>query len=244
MVICTQVPPPVCRFRQWIRNAFAAGALPADEAPATCRSNVITTTTPRSVDTLKHMQKRLARTGVGSSRAATPTDGAGTRLASPSRPDFVQVRCRRAGSRQRVYRHLVSTARRAAHQSTRLTNLAAPARAAIAAQDVSQRNSGAPACLDYDLGMRTDPRPRRYVPLPALILTRPVLRYSHSREAYVLRLVGTRPRPAPRSPGRPAGLRRAGTTPRPRAAAAARLTGPTQRPSPSRPADCEKLGWA
>ena len=43
--------------------------------------------------------------------------------------------------------------------------------------------------------MRTDPRPRRYVPLPALILTRPVLRYSHSREAYVLRLVGNRTGP-------------------------------------------------
>ncbi|MDQ6841501.1 MAG: hypothetical protein M3025_03640 [Actinomycetota bacterium] len=40
--------------------------------------------------------------------------------------------------------------------------------------------------------MRTDPRTRRYLPPSALALTRPILRYSYGREAYVLRLVGKR----------------------------------------------------
>jgi hypothetical protein len=38
---------------------------------------------------------------------------------------------------------------------------------------------------------RPTPRPRRYVPRSWLLLLRPLLRYSLTREAYVLRLVGT-----------------------------------------------------
>jgi len=38
--------------------------------------------------------------------------------------------------------------------------------------------------------MRTVKRPRRYVPGYLLVLLRPVLRYSVSRDAYVLRGVG------------------------------------------------------
>ncbi len=40
--------------------------------------------------------------------------------------------------------------------------------------------------------MRTVKRPRRYVSRPLLMMGRPVLRYSKSRDAYVLRLVGGR----------------------------------------------------
>jgi hypothetical protein len=39
--------------------------------------------------------------------------------------------------------------------------------------------------------MRATPRQRRYVPRHWLMLLRPLLRYSLTREAYVLRLVGT-----------------------------------------------------
>jgi hypothetical protein len=39
--------------------------------------------------------------------------------------------------------------------------------------------------------MRTVRRPRRYVARHWLILLRPVLRYSHAREAFVLRAVGS-----------------------------------------------------
>jgi hypothetical protein len=38
--------------------------------------------------------------------------------------------------------------------------------------------------------MRTVKRPRRYVPRYWLVLTRPFLRYSEARRAYVLRIVG------------------------------------------------------
>jgi len=40
--------------------------------------------------------------------------------------------------------------------------------------------------------MRTVRRPRRYVAGHWLALMRPLLRYSHSRDAYILRLVGSR----------------------------------------------------
>lgn len=40
--------------------------------------------------------------------------------------------------------------------------------------------------------MRDTPRPRRSVGPCAFTLLRPVLRYSHSRDAYVLRVVGNR----------------------------------------------------
>jgi hypothetical protein len=39
--------------------------------------------------------------------------------------------------------------------------------------------------------MRTVRRPRRYVARHWLVLLRPALRYSHTREAYVLRGVGS-----------------------------------------------------
>jgi hypothetical protein len=39
--------------------------------------------------------------------------------------------------------------------------------------------------------MRTVKRPRRYVARQWLVLLRPLLRYSHTREAYVLRGVGS-----------------------------------------------------
>ncbi len=39
--------------------------------------------------------------------------------------------------------------------------------------------------------MRTVKRPRRYIARHWLMLLRPVLRYSHMREAYVLRFVGS-----------------------------------------------------
>ncbi len=51
--------------------------------------------------------------------------------------------------------------------------------------------------------MRTTPRPRHHVGPFLLTLLRPVLRWSHSRDAYVLRAVGNRwgpvlrPRAAP-----------------------------------------------
>jgi hypothetical protein len=38
--------------------------------------------------------------------------------------------------------------------------------------------------------MRTTPRPRRYIRPLAFVLLRPVLRFSYTREAYVLRAVG------------------------------------------------------
>jgi hypothetical protein len=38
--------------------------------------------------------------------------------------------------------------------------------------------------------MRTFHRPRHYVPRQWLVMGRPVLRYSESRDAYILRLVG------------------------------------------------------
>ena len=47
--------------------------------------------------------------------------------------------------------------------------------------------------------MRSTARPRHYLPPPALTLTRPLLHYSVSREAYVLRLVGNRLGPVLRS---------------------------------------------
>ena len=40
--------------------------------------------------------------------------------------------------------------------------------------------------------MRTVRRPRQYLAGPWLALLRPVLRYSSSRDAYVLRLIGSR----------------------------------------------------
>lgn len=39
--------------------------------------------------------------------------------------------------------------------------------------------------------MRTSPRPRRPLPPALLAVLRPALRYSYTREAYVLRGVGT-----------------------------------------------------
>ena len=38
--------------------------------------------------------------------------------------------------------------------------------------------------------MRTDPRPRHYISGATLSVTRPILRYSSGRDAYVLRVVG------------------------------------------------------
>ena len=40
--------------------------------------------------------------------------------------------------------------------------------------------------------MRTGPRPRHYVSGATLSVTRPILRYSSGRDAYVLRVVGSR----------------------------------------------------
>jgi len=40
--------------------------------------------------------------------------------------------------------------------------------------------------------MPSQPRSRRELPLPVLVLLRPLLRYSPSRDAYVLRIVGNR----------------------------------------------------
>lgn len=53
--------------------------------------------------------------------------------------------------------------------------------------------------------MRTTHRPRREVSAATLTLLRPVLRYSSSRDAYVLRGVGNRMGPVlrPRPPARP-----------------------------------------
>ena len=42
------------------------------------------------------------------------------------------------------------------------------------------------------MAMRTTHRPRHEVPGPVLILLRPVVRYSLSRDAYILRGVGRR----------------------------------------------------
>lgn len=38
--------------------------------------------------------------------------------------------------------------------------------------------------------MRTQQRPRRYVPRPWLVALKPVLRYSATRDAFVLRAIG------------------------------------------------------
>ncbi len=43
--------------------------------------------------------------------------------------------------------------------------------------------------------MRTDPRPRHYVSPGVLAAMRPILRFSHRRNAYVLRLAGNRTGP-------------------------------------------------
>ena len=47
----------------------------------------------------------------------------------------------------------------------------------------------------YQRGMPTTRRPRRYVSPFTLALVRPALRYSPSRDAYVLRFVGNRAGP-------------------------------------------------
>lgn len=51
--------------------------------------------------------------------------------------------------------------------------------------------------------MRDTPRPRRIVGPCVFALLRPVLRYSHSREAWVLRIVGNRHGPVLRRAERP-----------------------------------------
>lgn len=51
--------------------------------------------------------------------------------------------------------------------------------------------------------MRNVKRPRRYVPRHWLLLLTPVMRYSASREAYVLRLVGRHVGPVLRVDRRP-----------------------------------------
>lgn len=40
--------------------------------------------------------------------------------------------------------------------------------------------------------MRTTPRPRRHLPSPVLALATPFFRYSPTRGAYVLRVIGDR----------------------------------------------------
>ena len=55
--------------------------------------------------------------------------------------------------------------------------------------------------------MRTVMRPRRYLARHWLVLLRPALRYSASRDAYVLRAVGTRMGPVVRLERRLAGRR-------------------------------------
>jgi hypothetical protein len=47
--------------------------------------------------------------------------------------------------------------------------------------------------------MRTTTRRRRYVPSYALVIMRPLLRYSQTRDAYVLRIVGRRKGPVLRA---------------------------------------------
>jgi hypothetical protein len=47
--------------------------------------------------------------------------------------------------------------------------------------------------------MRTTARPRHYLHTPALLLVRPLFRYSTSRDAYVLRLAGNRGGPVLKS---------------------------------------------
>ena len=51
--------------------------------------------------------------------------------------------------------------------------------------------------------MRTVKRPRRYVPRPWLVALTPLMRYSESRDAYVLRLVGRQIGPVLRPDRRP-----------------------------------------
>jgi hypothetical protein len=51
--------------------------------------------------------------------------------------------------------------------------------------------------------MRTAKRPRRYVARRLLVLLSPLLRYSRSRDAYVLRVVGRRVGPVLRPDRRP-----------------------------------------
>ncbi len=65
--------------------------------------------------------------------------------------------------------------------------------------------------------VRDIPRPRRYVPRPLLIILRPVLRHSVTRDAYVLRGVGQRAGPVLRENRRHASLP---------------LTGPERRGAP------------
>jgi hypothetical protein len=71
--------------------------------------------------------------------------------------------------------------------------------------------------------MRTVQRPRRYIAWHWLMLTRPILRYSASRDAYVLRVVGRHLGPVlrvDRRPSRPrpfAGVERRRGVERPRA---------------------------
>jgi hypothetical protein len=55
--------------------------------------------------------------------------------------------------------------------------------------------------------MRTVQRPRRYVPERWLVLMRPFLRYSGSRQAFVLRVVGRQIGPVLRVDRRPSGAR-------------------------------------
>jgi len=47
--------------------------------------------------------------------------------------------------------------------------------------------------------MRTYERPRRYLPRHRLLLLKPLFRYSTSRRAYVLRLIGDKTGPVLRS---------------------------------------------
>jgi hypothetical protein len=47
--------------------------------------------------------------------------------------------------------------------------------------------------------MRIERRPRHYLPPYLMLLLRPLLRYSHTRDAYVLRAVGSRRGPVLRA---------------------------------------------
>jgi hypothetical protein len=73
--------------------------------------------------------------------------------------------------------------------------------------------SGEPGIVDQgdvahkDGEMRTVRRPRRYLARHWLVVLRPALRYSHTREAYVLRGVGNKLGPVLRADRRAGGRR-------------------------------------
>ncbi len=99
--------------------------------------------------------------------------------------------------------------------AARWSNFSPPPR--IRGRTAESRGSRGRPVSPKDLFVRDTPRPRRYVRRSLLIILRPVLRHSVTRDAYVLRGVGQRAGPVLRENRRHASLP---------------LTGPERRGTP------------